>query len=69
MPIWIDSLVPKMRIIGLSQIIIAMKISRTGEDPSIMVNSTLRPSRRREIQRRHAPSMQSLTSLMVFLEK
>ena len=46
-----------------------MNNSRTGENPSIMVHSALMPSRRRERQRRHAPSMKSLPSLMEFLGK
>ena len=46
-----------------------MNNSRTGEDLYIMVNSVHRPSRRKEIQRRYAPSMQALPSLMAFLDK
>ena len=40
-----------------------------GEDLYIMVNSVHRPSRRRETQRRHDPSMQYLPSLMALLDK
>ena len=46
-----------------------MNSSRTDENLSIMVNSDCRPSRRRKIQRRHAPSIQDLQSLMTFLGK
>ena len=46
-----------------------MKNSRTIEDLYIMVNYLHRPSRRKEIQRRHDPRMQALPSLMTFLEK
>ena len=46
-----------------------MKNSRTGEDLYTMVNSNHRTSRRKERQRRHAPSMQALQILMEFLEK
>ena len=42
---------------------------KTGKKLSIMVNFTIRPSKRREIQRIHAPSIQDLTSLMALLEK
>ena len=46
-----------------------MKNSRTGEDLYKIVNFFHRPSRRNEIQKRHAPSMQALPSLMELLEK
>ena len=46
-----------------------MKNLRTGEDLYTMVNSVHRPSRRKERQRRNAPSMQDLPSLMAFPEK
>ena len=46
-----------------------MKNSRTGEGLYIMVNYVHRPSRKKETQRIHAPSMQALPSLMAFLEK
>ena len=46
-----------------------MKNSRTGEDLYIMVDYINRPSRRNERQRRNAPSIQDLPSLMAFLEK
>ena len=46
-----------------------MKNSITGEDLYIMVNFVHRPSRRTEIQKRNAPSMQALPSLIAFLEK
>ena len=46
-----------------------MKNSRTGEDLYTMVNSVHIPSRGKERQRRNAPSMQDLPSLMAFLEK
>ena len=55
--------------IGLFQEIGIMKNSRTGKDPYTMVNLVHRPSRINGIQRRHAPSMQALQSLMAFLEK
>ena len=55
--------------IGLFQKTNMMNNSRTGEDLYTMVNSVQRPSRRNERQRRHAPSMQALPSLMAFLEK
>ena len=55
--------------IGLFQKTNMMMNSRNGEDLYTMVNSVHRPSRRKEIQRRHATSMQALTSLMAFLEK
>ena len=57
MPRLINPLGPKSRIIGLSQRIIIMKSSRTGQDLFIMVNSALRPSSRIERQR-----IQDLTS-------
>ena len=53
----------------MSQKIVKMISSRTDEDLSIMVNSTLRTSRRRETQSRYKPNMQDLTSLMEFLGK
>ena len=65
----ISSLGPKRKMIGLFQRINMMKNSINGEDPYIMVNSVHRHSRRRERQRRHDPSMQSLPSLMEFLDK
>ena len=43
-----------------------MKISRTDQDISIMVNSSQRTSRIIERQRRHAPIIQSLTSIIAF---
>ena len=46
-----------------------MKSSRTGEGLSTIVNSAHRTSKRREIQRRHAPGIQALPSLMAFLWK
>ena len=64
---WIDSLGPKWTIIGLFQKTNMMKNLRTGEDLYTMVNSVHRPSRKNERQRRHAPSMQALPSLMEFL--
>ena len=67
MPIWIDSLGPKRKMIGFPQKISIMNSSITGEDLYIMVNSSHGPSRRRERQRRHALSMQALTSLMTLL--
>ena len=55
--------------IGSSQKIITMKSSRTVEDPYIIVNSAHIPSMIREIQRRHALSMQAPPSLMEFIGK
>ena len=49
--------------------IITTKSSITGEDLYIMVHSYCIPSRIREIMSRHAPNMQDLTSVMVFLGK
>ena len=46
-----------------------MKNSRTGADIYIMVNSVHRPSKRKERQRKHDPSMQDLPSLMPLLDK
>ena len=46
-----------------------MNSSKTGEDLSIMVNSDQRTLRIREINRRHEPSMQALSSLIAFLDK
>ena len=46
-----------------------MKNPRTGEDLYIIFHSVHITSSRKEIQRRHAPSMQTLSSLMEFLEK
>ena len=60
---------PKKTMIGLFQEISIMKNSRTGKDLYTMVNFVHRPSRRNERQRRHAQSMQALSSLMAFLEK
>ena len=45
-----------------------IKNSRTGDYLYTMVNSVHRTSRRKEIQRIHAPSMQALPSLMAYLE-
>ena len=42
---------------------------KTGEDLYIMFDSVHRPSRRKERQRRYAPSIQSMPSLMAFVEK
>ena len=67
MPRWIASLDPKRKMIGLSQKIIIMKSSITGEELYIMVNSSQRPSMRRERQSRNAISMKYLRILMVFL--
>ena len=69
MPRWMASLGPKRTMIRLFQRINMMKNSRTGEDLYTMVNSVHRPSRRKERQRRNAPSMQDLPSLMAFPEK
>ena len=55
--------------IGLYQNISIMNISITGKDLYIMVNFAHIPSRRIEIQRRHALSMKALPSLMEFLGK
>ena len=44
-----------------------MKISITGKDLSIIVDSALRPSRKKERQRRHAPSIQDPPGLMELL--
>ena len=55
--------------IGLFQKTNTMKNSRTGEDIYTMVNYLHRPSRKKERQRRHAPNMQALPSLMAFLDK
>ena len=63
----IDSLGPKRIMIRLYQRIITMNISRIGKDLFINVNSARRTSRRREKQRIHAPSMQAMRSLMLFL--
>ena len=68
-PIWIASLRPKRRMIGLSQGINTMKSSRTGKDLSIISKSACRHLRRRERQRIHSPSIQALPSLMAFLGK
>ena len=46
-----------------------MKNPRTGEDLYTMVNFVHRPSKRNERQRRYAPIIQALPSLMEFLEK
>ena len=46
-----------------------MKDLRTGEDLYLLVNSVHRTSRGKEIQRRHAQSMQALPSLLAFLDK
>ena len=46
-----------------------MRNSITGKKLLTMVNSVRKISRRREIQRKHARSMQALLSLMAFLEK
>ena len=46
-----------------------MKISITDKDLSIMVNYAWILSGRREIQRRHAPSMQDMNSLMELIRK
>ena len=46
-----------------------MNISITGKYVFTMVNSARRTSRRREEQRRYAPSIQDISSLMGFLEK
>ena len=69
MPRWIASLGPKKTMIGLFQEITIMKNSRTGKDLYIMVNLVHRLSRINERQRRHAPSIQALPSLMALLEK
>ena len=55
--------------IGLFQKTNMMKNPRTVEYLYTMVNFVHRPSRGNEIQRRHAPSMQALPSLMAFLER
>ena len=60
---------PKRTMIRLFQRINMMKNSRTGEDLYIMVDFVHRPSSRKERQKRHAPIMQALPSLMAFLEK
>ena len=62
MSIFIASLGPKRKMIGLFQKINIMNNSRTGDYLYIMV-------RRRERQRKHALSMQALPSLMEFLGK
>ena len=46
-----------------------MKNSRTVEDLYTMVKIVNRPSRRNERQRKHAPRMQALPSLMAIIEK
>ena len=69
MPRFIASLGTKRTMIGLFQNINMMNNSITGEDLYIMVNSVHRPSRRKERQRRHAPSMQALPNLMAFIDK
>ena len=69
MPRLIASLGPKRTMIGFFQRINMMKNSKTEEELYIMVNSFHRPSRRKERQRRHDPSMPALPSLMDFLEK
>ena len=69
MPRWITSLGPKRIMIGLFQGISTMNSSRTSKDLSIIVNYDCRPSRRIEIQRKHAPIMQALPILMEFLGK
>ena len=66
---WISSLGQNRVMIGLYQGISTIKSSKTGKGLSIMVDSDSRPSRRRERQRRHAPIIQYLPSLMVFLGK
>ena len=55
--------------IRLSQGIITMNSSRTGEDLSIIVDPARRPSGRIEKQMRHAPNMQAVTILMEFIGK
>ena len=69
MPRLIASLGPKRKMIGLFHRINMMMNSRNGEDLYIMVNYVHRPSRRRETQRRHDPSMQYLPSLMALIDK
>ena len=51
------------------QRIIIMKSKINGEDLSTMANSSHIPSRKRERQRRHAPSILDLPSLTTLLEK
>ena len=46
-----------------------MRISKTGKDLSVMVDSARRPSSRIERHRRHATIMQALPSLMELLGK
>ena len=69
MPIRMASLGPKRIIIGLSQEISKMKRSRIGDNQSIMVNYARRPSKGSKRQRRNAPILKDIPSLMLLLGK
>ena len=67
MPRLITSLGPKSRMVELFWGVSTMKSLITCKDLLRIVNSDSRISSGREIHRRHALSMQAMSSLMVFL--